>query len=45
MKIVGATGLGGLWALLWAWHIRTVGLFDVVHHNANFQRPLLGRKP
>jgi len=22
MKIVGATGLGGLWALEWAWHIR-----------------------
>jgi len=22
MKIEGATGLGGLWALEWAWHIR-----------------------
>jgi len=22
MKIVGATGLGALWALLWKWHIR-----------------------
>jgi len=22
MKIVGATGLSGLWALEWAWHIR-----------------------
>jgi len=22
MKIVGATGFGGLWALEWAWHIR-----------------------
>jgi len=21
MKIVGATGLGGLWALEWAWHM------------------------
>jgi len=22
MKMVGATGLGGLWALEWAWHIQ-----------------------
>jgi len=22
MKIVGATGLGGLWTLEWAWHIK-----------------------
>jgi len=22
MKIVGVTGLGGLWALEWAWRIR-----------------------
>jgi len=26
MKIVGATGLGGLWALEWAWHIRLTNL-------------------
>jgi len=26
MKIVGATGLGGLWALAWAWHIRVTNL-------------------
>jgi len=26
MKIVGATGLGGLWALEWAWHIRVRNL-------------------
>jgi len=26
MKIVGATGSGGLWALKWAWHIRVTNL-------------------
>jgi len=26
MKIVGATGLGGLWALEWAWNIRVTNL-------------------
>jgi len=26
MKIVGATGLDGLWALEWAWHIRVTNL-------------------
>jgi len=26
MKIVGATGSGGLWALDWAWHIRVTNL-------------------
>jgi len=26
MKIVGATGLGGLWALKWAWHLRVTNL-------------------
>jgi len=26
MKIVGATGLVGLWALEWAWHIRVTNL-------------------
>jgi len=26
MKIVGATGLGGLLALKWAWHIRVTNL-------------------
>jgi len=26
MKIVGAAGLGGLWALEWAWHIRVTNL-------------------
>jgi len=26
MKIVGGTGLGGLWALEWAWHIRVTNL-------------------
>jgi len=27
MKIVGVTGLGGLWALKWAWHLgRFVGV-------------------
>jgi len=26
MKIVGATVLGGLWALEWAWHIRVKNL-------------------
>jgi len=26
MKIVGATGLGVLWALEWAWHIRVTNL-------------------
>jgi len=25
-KIVDATGLGGLWALQWAWHIRATHL-------------------
>jgi len=26
MKIVGATGMGGLWALEWAWHIHVTKL-------------------
>jgi len=26
MKIVGVTGLGGLWALEWAWHTRVTNL-------------------
>jgi len=26
MKIVGATEVGGLWALEWAWHIRVTNL-------------------
>jgi len=26
MKIVGGTGLGGLWALEWAWYIRATNL-------------------
>jgi len=26
MQIVGATGLGGLWALEWPWHIRVTNL-------------------
>jgi len=26
MKIVGARGLGGLWVLEWAWHIRVIDL-------------------
>jgi len=26
MKIVGVTGLGGLWALKWAWHIAETNL-------------------
>jgi len=26
MKIVGATGLAGLWALEWAWHICVTNL-------------------
>jgi len=26
MKFVGAAGLGGLWALEWAWHIRVTNL-------------------
>jgi len=26
IQIVGATGLGGLWALEWAWHIRVTNL-------------------
>jgi len=26
MKIVGATGLGGLWELEWAWLIRVTSL-------------------
>jgi len=26
MKILGAKGLGGLWALEWAWHIRVTKL-------------------
>jgi len=26
MKIVGSTGLCGLWALEWAWHIRVTNL-------------------
>jgi len=26
MKIVGATGLGGLWTLEWAWQIRETNL-------------------
>jgi len=26
MKIVGTTGLGGLWALEWAWHIAETNL-------------------
>jgi len=29
MKIEGATGLGGLWALEWAWHIRVTKLWFV----------------
>jgi len=29
MKIVGATGLGGLWALEWEWHIRVTNLLCV----------------
>jgi len=26
MKIVGATDLGGLWILEWAWHTRVINL-------------------
>jgi len=26
MKILGATGLGGLWALEWAWHVLVTNL-------------------
>jgi len=26
MKIMGATGLGGLWALEWAWHSSGIGI-------------------
>jgi len=26
MKIVAVTGLGGLWGLKWAWHIRVTNL-------------------
>jgi len=26
MSVVGATGLSGLWALEWAWHIRVTNL-------------------
>jgi len=29
MKILGATVLGGLWALEWAWHIRVINLHGV----------------
>jgi len=29
MKIVGATGLGGLWALEWSWHIRETNQFSI----------------
>jgi len=29
MKIVGATGFGGLWALGWAWHILEINLRSV----------------
>jgi len=37
MKIVGATDLGGLWALEWAWDIRLTNLRCVQNLNLKSQ--------
>jgi len=41
MKMVGVTGLGGLWALKWAWHsaevnMRCAGISRICMPNPNF---------
>jgi len=36
MKIVGATGLGGLWTLEWAWQIRETNLLRNLNLRSHF---------
>jgi len=40
MKIVGATGLGGLWALEWAWHINTQSCAAYKATKSKFDSPI-----
>jgi len=37
MKFVGATGVSGLWALEWAWHIRVTNFRCVRLRNINLR--------